>query len=123
MSQFEDLECPRSNKRTVHLVQDKSKRVIALSSRVGARNMRKEGNYTKLGAVEVEDGEAHIGDKIWFVLSNNTPIAAYHNENKARAQDEGDNNVVGVPIQYWNITNGNLYTKKKLEKHREKGLI
>jgi hypothetical protein len=124
MSEFGDIEGPRANEKTVHVIRDNNNRVIALVSRVEARNLRGELDRSKSSSVEVEDGEAHIGDKIWFIFSLDGEIkAAYCDENDARSRAKDTDTIAGTDVRQWNITKGKLYGKEKLEERRSRGFI
>lgn len=122
MSEFEDLEGPRRNEREIYVVESDSGAFLALTSRVEARSMSKNG-YTSHGSIELEDGEAHIGDKVWCVLSHtNEPKATYLDEADARQEKTDSDNIVGISVRHWDVTKQKTYRKDRLEELREKGI-
>lgn len=111
MSEFSDLEGPRSDESTVHIVLDSNLGLKAvLTSRVSARSMKKSGGYRKTLSVNVVDGEAHIGDKLWFVCdvdSGGWPSAAYHSKEEAENRASNDSELIsdhmyGGEVKCWN---------------------
>lgn len=132
MSEFEELEGPRRNKQEVHLVFSENLGLSAiLTSRVGARSM-KTGNskYQKHVSVKTEDAEAHIGDKLWFVCDENSggwPIAAYHDEQKAKEKANKHNNLkehlYSGTVKHWDVTSEKLLNITELREKRDDGRL
>lgn len=122
MNEFTELEGPRTDESTVHVVlSDNLGLKGVLTSRVGARNMKKSGGYRTSISVDVVDGEAHIGDELWIICDAEYghPSVAFHSKEDAEERasqdsDFKDEYLYGGEVKHWNMTTEKLLGASEL---------